>query len=116
VTGNWRSATEVAGGPSGSLRFSPFARADLRLFANLGEQFGLVAKNPWLRGTQLRFDVENIFNAKPKVRDRLGMTPVNYQPDLLDPVGRTVQITIRKLFLPTRFQRRAGQGQGGRPE
>jgi hypothetical protein len=114
VTGNWRSATEVAGGPSGSLRFSPFARADLRFFANLGEQFGLVAKNPWLRGAQVRLDIENIFDAKPRVRDGLGMTPINYQPDLLDPVGRTVQITIRKLFLPTRFQRRAGQG--GRPE
>ena len=28
VTGNWRSATEVDGGPNGSLRFSPFARAE----------------------------------------------------------------------------------------
>lgn len=117
LTGNWRSATRVAGGPGGSLRFSPFARADLRLFANLGEQFGLVAKNPWLRGTQLRLDVENIFDSKPRVRDGLGATPINYQPDLLDPTGRTIQITIRKLFLPTRFQRRAGQGQGGsRPD
>ena len=114
LSGNWRSASEVAGGPGGSLRFSPFARADLRLFANLGEQFGLVAKNPWLRGTQLRLDIENVFDGKPRVRDALGATPINYQPDLIDPVGRTVQITLRKLFLPTRFQRRAGAG--GRPE
>jgi hypothetical protein len=26
--------------------------------------------------------------------------PVNYQPDLLDPLGRTIMISIRKLFLP----------------
>ena len=43
-------------------------------------------------------------------RDGSGVTPVNYQPDLLDPIGRTVSISIRKLFLPTRFQLRAGTG------
>jgi hypothetical protein len=114
TSANLRSATEVRGGPNGSLRFSPFASADLRLFANLGEQFGLVARYPWLRGTQVRLDVDNLFNRKPRVRDARGNTPVNYQPDLLDPVGRTVGVTLRKLFLPSRFQRRAGQGQGRR--
>jgi hypothetical protein len=26
--------------------------------------------------------------------------PFNYQPDVLDPLGRTISISIRKLFLP----------------
>jgi hypothetical protein len=26
--------------------------------------------------------------------------PTSYQPDLLDPLGRTVMISFRKLFLP----------------
>ena len=31
-----------------------------------------------------------MFDAKPKVRDAAGGVPLNYQPDLLDPLGRTV--------------------------
>ena len=61
----------------------------------------LVAKQPWLRGTSLRFEVNNIFNAHPRVRDASGNVPLNYQPDLLDPLGRTVMISFRKLFLPS---------------
>jgi len=113
LSGDWRSATRVDGGTSGDLRFSPFATANLRLFANLGEQFGLVAKNPWLRGTQVRLELNNLFDSKQRVRNGFGEVPVNYQPDLLDPAGRTISLSIRKLFLPARFQRRTGQAQGG---
>jgi hypothetical protein len=37
------------------------------------------------------------------VRDATGATPISYQPDYLDPIGRTIRIGIRKLF----FQRSA---------
>jgi hypothetical protein len=32
-----------------------------------------------------------------------GDTPLSYQPDLLEPIGRTFGITFRKLFIPRRF-------------
>ena len=35
-----------------------------------------------------------MFDAKPKVRDAAGDVPTNYQPDLLDPLGRTVSISL----------------------
>ena len=35
------------------------------------------------------------------------MVPAGYQQDLLDPIGRTVSISIRKLFIPSRFFQRA---------
>ena len=41
-----------------------------------------------------------MFDAKPKVHDAAGNVPLNYQPDLLDPLGRTIMISFRKLFLP----------------
>ena len=108
---DWRSATRVdSGAESGDLRFSSYAKVDLRLFANLGERFDLVSQHPWLRGTSVRFDVDNIFNARPKVRDANGDTPFNYQPGLLEPTGRTVGITLRKLFVPIRFFQRSGGG------
>jgi len=32
------------------------------------------------------------------VRDANGVTPISYQPDYLDPTGRAVRLSIRKLF------------------
>lgn len=107
LQGNWRSGTEVDSS-SGDLEFSPYFDLDLRLFANLNENFDLVSKHPIFRGASVRFDINNIFNNRPKVRDEAGLTPLGYQPDLLEPIGRTVGITFRKLFIPRRFfQRRA---------
>ncbi len=80
-----------------------------------------MVKHPWLRGTQVQLNIDNVFDAKPKVRNAAGEVPFNYQPDLLDPLGRTIGITIRKLFLPPpsffrqQFQRRRQQEQQNSP-
>ena len=113
VSANWRSGTRVDSSTGDDLRFSPLATFDLRLFATLGERFDLVSKYPVLRGTSLRFEVKNIFNSRPRVRDAAGAVPFSYQSDLLDPLGRTVSISIRKLFLPPRsfFRRQSAEGQ-----
>jgi hypothetical protein len=109
LTADWQSGSEVRGGPSGDLAFEPLARFNLRLFANLGEQFDLVAKYPWLRGTQVRLSMDNILDAKQRVRDATGLIPNNYQPDLIDSRGRTISISVRKLFMPPRSTARANQ-------
>jgi len=107
LSGNWRSGTRVESAAGEDLRFSPLSTVDLRLFANLGERLELVTEHPWLRGASLRLEVDNLFNSKPKVRTESGSVPFSYQPDLLDPLGRTVSVTVRKLFLPPpRFFRR----------
>jgi hypothetical protein len=104
---NYRTATRVGGGPNGDLDFAPLATFDLRLFANLGDNLALLAKHPWLRGTSIRLEANNLLNERPRVRDNYGMVPAGYQQDLLDPIGRTVSISIRKLFIPSRFFQRA---------
>ncbi len=109
LSSDWRGGSTVNGGRSGTLDFASLTKVDLNFFANLGERFDLVAKYPWLRGSQARLGVDNIFDSKQKVRDAAGFVPVNYQPDLIDPQGRTIMISIRKLFLP-RFG--AGRGSG----
>jgi iron complex outermembrane recepter protein len=98
---NWQSATTVRGATglaSDSLKFGSLATVDFRLFANLGGMPKLVVDHPWLRGTRVTLSVDNLFNARQRVRNAGGVTPVNYQPDLLDPLGRTIRISIRKLF------------------
>jgi hypothetical protein len=106
LSGNWRSGTRVEGGANGDLRFAPLSTVDLRLFANLGERFDLVTRHPWLIGGSVRLEVDNLLDAKPKVRDAFGDVPFSYQQDLLDPRGRTVTLSFRKLFLPQRFRAR----------
>jgi hypothetical protein len=118
---NYRSGTHVDSLTGDDLKFSPLATFDLRLFANPGDIPELVVKHPWLRGTQVQLNIDNIFDPKPRVRNAAGEVPFNYQPDLLDPLGRTIGITIRKLFLPPpsffrqQFQRRQQQERQNSP-
>ena len=99
----WRSATRVDTITGDTLHFSSIATFDLRLFANVGQYLPIVSRYPWLRGASMRFEVGNIFNARPKVHDAAGAVPVGYEPTMLDPLGRTFMISFRKQFLPTSF-------------
>lgn len=109
LSANWKSGTEVNNATAGGLRFLPLATFNIRLFANLGERFDLVADYPWLRGTQARFEVRNLLNARPRVRDAAGDIPFGYQSDLLEPQGRVLTFSLRKLFSPRAAWRGRGQ-------
>ena len=115
LTANYRTGTTVNSLTGDNLHFSPLTTFDLRLFANPGDIPEVVVKHPWLRGTQVQLQLTNIFNSRPKVHDAAGNVPLNFQPDLLDPLGRTIMISFRKLFLPPtswfrrQFQERAQQ-------
>ncbi|WP_254447576.1 TonB-dependent receptor [Sphingomonas sp. ID1715] len=117
LSANWQSGTTVEGATglaTDRLRFGDLTTVDFRLFANLGNMPNLVVDHPWLRGTRVTLSVDNLFNERQRVRDVTGTTPINYQPDLLDPLGRTVRLSVRKLFfaLPQRrIDRPAPQGQ-----
>lgn len=101
IGANWQSATDVNTLGGNNLHFSPVGTFDLRLFANPGDIPEIVVKHPWLRGTQIRLEVNDVFNTRPHVHDAAGNVPPSYQPDLLNPLGRTIMISFRKLFLPS---------------
>jgi hypothetical protein len=100
---NWQSGTTVRGGPNGQggvtddLRFSSLATFNLRLFADLG-QTKLGRAHPWMRGFRVSLGVDNVFDRRLRVTNSTGATPISFQPDLLDPLGRSVRISIRKQF------------------
>ncbi|RSV07428.1 TonB-dependent receptor [Sphingomonas koreensis] len=100
LNADWQSATRVRGGATSAdeLRFDDFATVNLRLFATLGPQFKFVRDNRWLAGTRVTMSVDNLFDSRLKVTNAAGTTPLSYQPALLDPLGRTVKISVRKLF------------------
>ena len=99
----WRSASVVSGLPNGTgptvagLRFSQDPTADFSLFLNPEDR--IVGEVPgWVRNLQLALDVKNILNSGTVVRDQFGEVPLNYQKAYLDPVGRSITFSMRKLF------------------
>jgi len=99
LTARWRSSTEAASALD-TLQFSDLTTVGLRLFADLGLQ-PIAREYPALRGARLTLIVDNLFDERQDVRNAQGLTPLNYQPDLLDPQGRTIRLTVRKVFFPS---------------
>ncbi|HEY4211601.1 MAG TPA: hypothetical protein VGM84_08985 [Steroidobacteraceae bacterium] len=96
-SGVWTSPTEITDSSDGSgpLYFSSLATFDLRLFANLQQRF---LGNAWARGTRVTLALTNLFDTHESVRNGSGMTPQIYQPAFLDPYGRMVSLSFRRLF------------------
>jgi hypothetical protein len=96
LDGSWKNVSHMDSGTSaGSLRFAPLATFDVRLFVNLANRFPGKA---WARGTRVSLSVQNLFNRRQRVTDSTGATPAAYQPAILDPLGRTVLLSMRRVF------------------
>jgi hypothetical protein len=101
LSADYASGTRVNGGTTAApktLDFSGLATSNLRLFADLGQRLTWVKAHPWLRGMRVSFAVDNVFNSRQRVRDATGATPISFQPDYLDALGRTVRLSVRKLI------------------
>lgn len=99
VNATWKAATDVNGTlSSGDLHYSDQATVGVKFFADLTARPELISRFFWLRGSRVSLDIDNLFDSRLQVRDSLGNTPVGYQPDYLDPTGRTIKISFRKLL------------------
>ncbi len=81
--------------PASDLRSSPILKV------NLGGTIGLqqiLKTQDWAQKLQLKIDVNNVTDARQRIRDANGDVPIRLQRDFLDPVGRMVTLTLRKLF------------------
>jgi iron complex outermembrane receptor protein len=98
MNAKWQEGTRIDGATvTDNLDFSDLTTVNVRLFADLGLQ-PWARTHKWLRGARATLAVDNLFDAHQNVRSAAGVTPISYQPDLLDPVGRSVRLTVRKLF------------------
>ncbi len=95
---NWRDSTRIDGGTGPDLNFSGQTTVNLNVFMDLGSQASLVAKFPWLKGARMNLGVQNLFDSRIDVTSSAGDVPLNYQPDYLDPQGRVVSLTFRKIL------------------
>jgi iron complex outermembrane recepter protein len=99
LIGNWRSGTRVEGGTTApDLFFSELMTINLRLFVNFDQRKKLIKDVPFLKGSRIAFRINNLTNAIQNVRDEAGAEPLRYQSGYVDPLGRTFEISFRKLF------------------
>jgi iron complex outermembrane recepter protein len=97
--GNWRSGTRIDGGTNATdLIFSELMTINLRMFVNFDQRKNIVKAVPFLKGSRIAFRVNNLTNAIQNVRDGNSQIPLRYQPGYIDPLGRTWEISFRKLF------------------
>jgi TonB dependent receptor len=96
----WRSPTVVASGDPAApdpIYFSSLGTADLRVFMDLG-------RLPWTRGAawsggvRASLAVTNLFDRRQSVHDAAGATPTAFDPGFLDPLGRVLALSVRKVF------------------
>lgn len=97
LSGIYTGETRIDGAAGTSdLFFDDIVTFNLRVFANMGEVTG---KNEGLlKDLRVSLVADNLFDAQRKVRDSNGVTPVNYNPFVIDPLGLYLGIDLRKLF------------------
>ena len=81
--------------PSADLRFGPVFRLNMNAFIAVHH---FLKHQDWTRKMQLKLEVSNLTDDRQIVRDGNGNIPNRFQPDYLEPIGRTVQLSLRKLF------------------
>ncbi|MDB5709590.1 MAG: TonB-dependent receptor, partial [Sphingomonas bacterium] len=101
LSANWQSATEVTGGAAGTfstLHFGSLAKFDVRLFDDFTQNLDFLKKHHWAKGLRVGLAVTNVLNTRQRVTDQTGTVPLSYQGAYLDPTGRALKLTVRKLL------------------
>lgn len=98
VRANWAASTRVDGGTGPDLEFSDLATVNLNVFIDLNAREAWVARFPWLKGSRINLGVQNLFDSRPEVSTSAGDLPLTYQPDYLDPQGRLISLSFRKIL------------------
>lgn len=104
LTADWRSRSRtrsLSSAPTSTdrdLKSSGYTTVNFSLFANPAEPLGGKNAPGWIKGTRVALTVTNLFNARPRVVDSNGLTPIVYRPVYLEPLGRTFSLSLRKVF------------------
>jgi hypothetical protein len=104
LTADWRSKSTVRSlsaarmGTDRQLTLPSYTTVNFSLFANPAERLGRKNAPGWIKGTRVALSITNLFNTRRQVVDEDGATPIIYQPVYLNPLGRTVSLSLRKVF------------------
>lgn len=100
LNGAWRGGSTIDAGPTtGALRVDDQTTINLSAFYEVPRDLQNAPALGWLAGARLTLAADNLFYSRPVVKDINGLTPQAYQPDYLDPLGRTLKLTLRKSLI-----------------
>jgi iron complex outermembrane recepter protein len=94
----WRGPSSLQSKINGvvdTLSFSPVFALNLRAFADMKK---FLPDKHWAKGFRISLEVLNATNDRQRVRGSAGTPPLQYQPGYRDPIGRTIEIELRKVF------------------
>lgn len=92
----WHSGSRARNqAPAADLYFAALGTTALTFNSDVQQ---MLPKARWAKGLTVDATISNIADARPQVRDRLGETPIAYQPAYLDPLGRVVSVRLIKRF------------------
>lgn len=98
MSASWRGPSELetrVDGKEDRLNFGSLLTVNFRGFADAGR---LAPRWRWAKGTRISVNALNLLDQRQVVRDLSGATPLQYQPDYRDPLGRTVELELRRTF------------------
>lgn len=99
LNSNWSGPSSLRGtGAADSFRFKPPLTLNLSAFAEPERLFSMPKGKGMLNGMKISVDVQNLFNGYRRVRLADGSVPAGYSRDEIDPLGRTVRVSLRKKF------------------
>ena len=97
--GNWSSPSVLRGAADdAAFRFKPPLTFNLSAFMEPDRLFGLPKGKGVLDGLKISVEVQNLFNGYRRVMLDDGTVPPGYSRNEIDPLGRTVRISIRRKF------------------
>jgi outer membrane receptor protein involved in Fe transport len=92
----WHSGSRARNqAPAADIYFAALGTTALSFYSDLQQ---MLPNARWAKGLTVDATITNIANARPRVRNRLGETPIAYQPAYLDPLGRVVSMRLFKRF------------------
>ncbi|WEJ99285.1 MAG: hypothetical protein P0Y59_20495 [Candidatus Sphingomonas phytovorans] len=94
---SWSSPARVTGS-DGAFRLTPPLMFNLSLFANVDRLLRAPQGNGWTRRMKVSFDIQNLSKSYRRITLPDGSVPAGYSRDEVDPLGRTVRLTLRKQF------------------
>jgi len=89
------SFVEADGKNENVLRFAPLTSLSIRAWIQ-GER--ITRRLSVMRGTRISVVALNVTGARNRVADMFGTTPLRYQEAYRDPIGRSVELEVRKRF------------------
>lgn len=102
LNGNWNGAARVRSndemGSATEFLYPSFMKFNLGLFAEPEHWGGLSVKRDWASNLRISLDIQNILGGFRKVSVKGDITRRELTHDEIDPLGRTIRLSIRKQF------------------